>query len=253
LRWFHDGPVLCDCRQRSEASVLRMIHDGITFWNDRICHAGARYSRCDPWNSIKQTLSRYFGCFTPGTHKASKSWKQAQGKLKRAHRFESENVQTEDAYSNARHAPVPPFLASVTCHGSRRQSNLKILALVIVVAIKARIHEELWRGVKPTHDEFQWRDRWSQSRSFITRIPTLQHRAHDTQHSSFRAVPSDRWPAVLYRRSLFPAGCVTGHPKDVPNWIKISVQRSKGTYSARARTEPCPMFRKCSREEIAGT
>jgi hypothetical protein len=29
------------------------------------------------------------------------------------------------------------------------------------------------------------------------------------------------------RRSLFPAGCLTGHPKDVPNWIKISVQRSK--------------------------
>lgn len=46
--------------------------------------------------------------------------------------------------------------------------------------------------------------------------------------AQLRPIPV-RGPAVFppCRRSPFPAGCLTGRSKDVPNWIKISVQRSE--------------------------
>lgn len=69
-----------------------------------------------------------------------------------------------------------------------------------------------------------------------SRCDSSQRCAHGTQqHPSFRRSCSSgssarsRWPSCFApcRRSPFPAGCLTGRSKDVPNWIKISVQRSE--------------------------
>lgn len=52
--------------------------------------------------------------------------------------------------------------------------------------------------------------------------PRLRHATFFFSRSSFWSVTSCFVPSFPFSRWL-----LTGHPKDVPNWIKISVQRSK--------------------------